>query len=260
MRTRKVILRILLLIAIAAMGFSLWKLWSYYKVYHNGKKEYEDLTQFVDENPQAEEETTAAEGKKKDICPIKVDFDELKKVNPDVIGWLHIPDTGINYPIVQGQDNSYYLHRTFKKESSYVGAIFMDVNCKPDFTSFNSIIYGHNLKNGEMFGHLKGLYDLNYNSKADYKKHSKIWVVTPKENREYDIFAAREINVDKDMDVYYVEFASKEEYKTYLASQVEKSQYKTKAPVSEDRSMITLSTCTSTTETGRFIVQATRIQ
>lgn len=257
---KTIILRVLLVICVAAVAFSLWKLWGFYQFYHQGKKEYDQLTEYVKEEPENEKSTETAEGEKKDKCPITVDFEGLRKTNPDVVGWIYIKDTGINYPIVQTKDNEYYLHRTFKKENSYIGAIFLDAMCKPDFGSFNNIIYGHNLKNGEMFGHLKGLYDTKYNSKADFKKHPRIWVITPKDNREYQIFAAREINVDKDMDVYTVEFEGYDEYRTYLNDQIKKSLYNTGVNPSEKKSMITLSTCTSSTETGRFIVQATRIQ
>ena len=255
---KKIILRLFLIICIGAVAFSLWKLWGFYQFYHNGKKEYDELTEYIEET-QPSDQSDGSKGKK-DQCPVKVNFDELRKVNPEVVGWIHIPDTGINYPIVQTKDNSYYLHRTFNKNQSYVGAIFLDALCKSDFGSFNSVIYGHNLKNGEMFGHLKGLYDLNYNSKADYKKHPVVWIITPKESREYRIFAAREINVDKDMDVYTIEFPGYEEYRIFLDSQIKKSQYNTGVSPSEKKSMITLSTCTSRTEEGRFIVQATRIQ
>lgn len=257
MKTVKTVLaRLFLLICVAAIAFSLWKLWGFYRFYHDGKKEYDELTEYVKEKKASDD----TKEDKKDKCPITVDFAGLRSINPDVVGWIYIQDTGINYPIVQAKDNSYYLHRTFNKNSSYIGAIFLDAMCKSDFGSFNSIIYGHNLKNGEMFGHLKGLYDISYNSKADYKKHPKIWIITPDENREYEIFAAREISVETDMDVYTIEFPGYEEYREFIENQIKKSQYKTGTAVSEKRSMITLSTCTSRTEEGRFIVQAIRIQ
>ncbi len=255
---KRIILTVILVICIGAVAFSLWKLWGFYRFYHDGKKEYDDLTGYVKEKDPSDD--TGNDDAGKDKCPITVDFESLRKENPDIVGWIYIHDTGINYPIVQTKDNDYYLHRTFNKKDSYIGAIFLDAMCKSDFGSFNNIIYGHNLKNGEMFGHLKGLYDINYNSKADFKKHPKIWVITPEDNREYEIFAAREISVDKDMDVYTIEFSSYEEYGEFLEDQVKKSQYKTGVTPSEKKSMITLSTCTSRTEEGRFIVQATRIQ
>ena len=87
-----------------------------------------------------------------DTCPVQVDFDALARINPDVKAWIYIKGTGINYPIVQTTDNTSYLHRTFEGKDSFIGAIFLDAGCEPDFSSENSIVYGHNLKNGQMFG------------------------------------------------------------------------------------------------------------
>ena len=108
---------------------------------------------------------------KKDKCPIQVDFASLSAINPDIVGWVYIEDTGVNYPVVQGEDNEYYLHHTFEGRENFSGAIFMDTTCSPDFSSDNSILFGHNLKTGEMFGALKKLYDTEYNAEADWTKH-----------------------------------------------------------------------------------------
>ena len=89
---------------------------------------------------------------------VQVDFDALARINPDVKAWIYIKGTGINYPIVQTTDNTSYLHRTFEGKDSFIGAIFLDAGCEADFSSENSIVYGHNL-NGQMFGMLKKHYD-----------------------------------------------------------------------------------------------------
>ena len=193
---------------------------------------------------------------KKDRCPISVDFASLKKINPEIVGWIYIPETGIDYPIVQAKNNTKYLHRTFRGKDSYVGAIFLDALCEPDFSSFNSIIYGHNLKNGEMFGHLKKLYDVEYNPKADYKKHPAVWIITPEHAWEYKIFAFREINTRKDPDVYTIDLPDIKERSAFLDKQIRRAQKDTGIKPLEKERVITLSTCTSRTQEGRFIVQA----
>lgn len=152
-----------------------------------------------------------------------MDFDALARINPDVKAWIYIKGTGINYPIVQTTDNTSYLHRTFEGKDSFIGAIFLDAGCEADFSSENSIVYGHNLKNGQMFGMLKKHYDTSYNADADYKDHQKIWIITPQEEIEYQVFAAREIDVNVDADVYTIEFATEEDYADYLKTAVEKS-------------------------------------
>lgn len=247
---------LLLLLCIVVFCIAAWKLWGYYKNYHGGKKEYEQIRQYVKEN----KEENKKKNSEPDTCPIQVDFAALAKVNSDVKGWIYIEDTGINYPIVQTTDNTAYLHRTFEGTDSFIGAIFLDADCAGDFSSENNIVYGHNLKNGQMFGMLKKHYDTSYNEDADYKEHQKIWIITPEEEKEYQIFAAREIDVQEDADVYTIEFASEEEYAEYLKTAVKKSLYRLDTKIDSTKDMLTLSTCTSSSEAGRFIVQAIQIQ
>ena len=254
-RLVKMILTVVLLICLVAAAFAGWKLYSYYRVYHDGKKEYDNLTKYIDKDGFKRGEDPDKE-KKKDRCPISVDFASLKKINREIVGWIYIPETGIDYPIVQAKDNTKYLHRTFWGKDSYVGAIFLDALCKPDFSSFNSIIYGHNLKNGEMFGHLKKLYDVEYNPKADYKKHPTIWIITPNYAWEYRIFAFREINARKDPDVYTIDLPDIKERRAFLDKQIRRAQKDTGIKPLETERVITLSTCTSRNQEGRFIVQA----
>lgn len=253
------IVKILLLFCVGAALFSAWKLWGFYQSYRQGEKEYEDLTAYV-KKKDTEKQKSEKNNNKEDPCPVTVDFEALKKVNEDVAGWIYIPDTEVNYPIVQGEDNAYYLNHTFEKQDNFTGAIFLDALCQSDFSSDNSIIYGHNLKSGAMFGYLKKLYDISYNEKADYREHPVIWVLSPESVKKYRIFAAREISAAKEQDVYTVEFSSPEEYGVFLKEQKEVSSYETDTKIDSADAMITLSTCTSDSEDGRFIVQAVLIR
>ena len=249
---------LILILCLVIAGFSAWKLWGYYQKYHNGEKEYEQLTEYVKENTENVEESEKEE--QKDSCPITVDFEALSQINSDVVGWIYIPDSEINYPIVQNPDNEYYLNHTFEGKDNFTGAIFLDSLCQPDFSSDNSIVDGHNLKTGVMFGTLKKMYDIDYNKEADYREHPVIWILTPEENMEYRIFAAREISARNDTDVYMVEAGIENEYADFLNEQKEKSAYITDTELDETEPMLTLSTCTSSSEDGRFVVQAIRIQ
>lgn len=249
---------LLLLLCIVVFCVAAWKLWGYYNNYHGGRKEYEQLRQYVKEKKDSDKKKKKKSGP--DTCPVQVNFDALARINPDVKAWIYIKGTGINYPIVQTTDNTSYLHRTFEGKDSFIGAIFLDAGCEADFSSENSIVYGHNLKNGQMFGMLKKHYDTSYNADADYKDHQKIWIITPQEEIEYQVFAAREIDVNVDADVYTIEFATEEDYADYLKTAVEKSLYHLGTKTDSTENMLTLSTCTSSSEAGRFIVQAMQIQ
>ena len=133
-KTKKIIYDILFVIALAVFLFSAYKLISiYYLNYQEGKeKDAVQEVAKVPKNPEKEDFT--------------IDWKALKEKNPEVVGWILIPDTDISYPIVQGSDNSYYLNHTFEKKENYAGAIFMDAGADASFQDRNTIIYGHNVK------------------------------------------------------------------------------------------------------------------
>lgn len=249
---------LLLLCCLAVAGFSAYKLYTFYRGYHDADLEYEALTDYVEIDDTLPED--ADDGKKTSKCPITVDFDALRTINEDVVAWIYIPGTQVNYPVVQGTDNEYYLNYSFEKKRNFCGAIYLDWNCKPDFSSDNSIVFGHNMKNGSMFGALKKSYDIEYNEDADWKEHSDIWVITPQADMKYRIYAAREITAGKDEGVYMVDFAEREGYMAWMEEQKRMSQYETKTDTSSPEPSLTLSTCTSTSEDGRFVVHAIRSQ
>ena len=146
-KTGAIITDIILVVCLIVAVFSAWKLWGFYQKYHKGEEEYNKLTDYVNKKDDDTGKKAETDGKKADICPITVDFDALQEINEDVVGWIYIPGTEVNYPVVQGDDNEYYLHRTFEKKDNFTGAIFLDYLCQPDFSSDNTILYGHNMKN-----------------------------------------------------------------------------------------------------------------
>lgn len=248
---------IVIILCVIIFAFAAWKLWGYFSQYNDGKKEYSSLRKYVHEGEEDQEEHKEETKAGQDVCPVKVDFDQLSRINEDIVGWIYIEGSPINFPIVQTsvEEEGYYLKRTFEKEKNFGGSIFMDSLCEADFSSDNSIIYGHNLKNGEMFGSLKKMYDTNYNEKADYSKYPVIWILTPDEIKEYEVFCAREISASKNNDVYMVEFSLEEELEDYIKQMKKNSLFQTSVDTSNAEAVLTLSTCTSDTEDGRFIVQ-----
>ena len=170
-----------------------------------------------------------------------------------MIGWLEMEavDT-INYPIVQGEDNDYYLHRTFQRTDNFAGSIFMDYMNKSNFGQRNTIVYGHNMKNGSMFGSLK-----NYRDQEVYKKSPYFWIYTPTRIYKYEIFSCAE--VDKFGQDYQITFRDKEDFQEFIYHAQDQSLYDTGVDVDYTDTVVTLSTCTGN-EATRFIVQGKRVR
>jgi len=109
-----------------------------------------------------------------------IDFAALKKINPQIIAWLYIPNTRIDYPIAQAKDNVFYLHHDFYGRPSFSGCVFLDKDAKPDFTSHDSPVYGHHMRNKSMFG------SLNYFRQASFRdSHQIAFVYLPDKTIKY---------------------------------------------------------------------------
>ncbi len=176
-----------------------------------------------------------------------VNFGALTEINEDFVGWIRIPDTTVNYPIVQGQDNKYYLRRLFTREWNNSGCLFLDYRVNRDFSSRHSIIYGHHMQNDTMFSCLT-----NYSDQAYYDAHPTIYLVTPTENLEISVLSGY-VSVT-DLDPWQLTFSSDDELQRWLDTTVSRSRFKsTVTPTVEDR-IITLSTCSYEYSDARFIL------
>lgn len=144
----------------------------------------EQFAQTETETARHQEET---EGEPAYISPIQ--FEELKKINPDIVGWIKVEDTVIDYPIVQTDDNETYLETDFEGKKSVAGTIYLDSDCEPDFSGRHNIIYGHHMKNGSMFKDI-----VKYKDEAFFKEHQRITVYTPE--REYHLKPVSAIYTD----------------------------------------------------------------
>ncbi len=181
---------------------------------------------------------------------ISVDFDALTKTNADAIGWILIPDTAVNYPLMQTENNQYYLKHTYNGTYSDFGSIFLATECGSDFSDQHSLIYGHNTKNGSMFGSLK-----KYKDKAYLEAHPYLYIIQKDQILEYKIISA--FTAETSDDIYLLSFASDGDYFYWLQRMVALSEVEAAAPkLSTDTKVLTLSTCTSRTETERFTVNA----
>ena len=180
------------------------------------------------------------------------DFEKLKEENPDTIGWIHIPDTKISYPIVQGTDNDFYLKHDFNGEASVAGSIYLDYESEGDFEGRNNILYGHNMKNGSMFGHLKKFAE----DQETYNKSKYFWILTPDKNYRYEIISAYTTGVNSD--TYTLFKGPGDEFQSYLETIKGYSEIQTDpGELTIKDKIVTLSTCTGN-ESTRFVVQGKR--
>lgn len=236
--------------------------------YKAGNEIYEQaLQQFVSEQPapsspampneaeteppqeEAEGEDTPGLPVVKSVANMVVNFEELKKVNSEVIGWLVIEGSVINYPIVQGDDNDKYLHTTYNGRRSMQGSIFMDSYNNSDFSSRHTIIYGHNMRNNSMFGSLSQFSRKNY-----FENHRYFYIFTETEKRKYAIFAVYVAEIDSN--TYQRVFTAEQDFTTFITDISGRSQIDTGVEVGTDDLVVTLSTCTAnSSDTKRFVVQ-----
>ena len=184
-------------------------------------------------------------------------LEELQKQNPDIIGWLEIENTNINYPVLQGTDNSYYMNHNYKKKQTKSGSIFLDKSYSWSTPDDNLLIYGHNMSNGAMFQNL-----LKYKSKSFYNNHPTIRFTTDTEDAYYDIISVFESKVynksDKNVFRYYqfINAKSENEYNDFVSNAEKISLYDTGQTAKYGDQLLTLSTCAYHTKNGRFAVVA----
>lgn len=200
-----------------------------------------------------------------DVTPQKTErmlqVEELQKENSDIIGWLEIEGTNINYPVLQGEDNDYYLTHNYKHEKVSGGSLFLDKDYDFTIPSSNLLIYGHRHKKGLMFEDL-----INYKKEEFYQEHKTIRFTTVGEDATYEIMAAFNSRVyyQNETDVfryyYFVNAQSKSEFDEYVNNSKEASLYDTGVTAEYGEQLLTLSTCDYRIDNGRFAVVAKKIK
>ncbi|MGN0492643.1 MAG: class B sortase [Acutalibacteraceae bacterium] len=185
-----------------------------------------------------------------------VNFVELKKKNPDIYAWINIPGTVVDYPILRRDgDNGYYLNHTAEGKTSIYGSIYTEDYNDKDFADFNTVIYGHNMKNGTMFGSLK-----KYRDKAFFEQNCYINIYMPGRIMKYQIFAAY-VWDDRHI-LLSLDFSKEDIRSAYLdmifSTRKMNANINQELTVTEEDRIITLSTCTSNKE-ERFLVQGVLI-
>ena len=240
---KKAIKIILIIICLCVFIFSAYNIYNYLAEEHANKKLNNELiekavvetsnTNTVSSNTIEDEYTP----------PLSVNFSILKQENEDIVGWIYSENTPINYPVVQSDDNEYYLRRLTNGEYNIAGSIFMDYRNSTSLEDNNTIIYGHNMKNNTMFGSLQ-----EYKNQEYYDNHKIMYYFTPEENYAIKIFAGYTISVESD--IYNLAVIDEKE----IEELINKSDFKSDVDVRQEDKIVTLSTCAYDYDGARYIV------
>lgn len=242
---RKIMYTLIIILLISLMLIS-----SYFIL----KSKLEDKTQedIFEEISEIAEENNTEDNKSKQE---EINMQELYELNNDIVGWLKIDNTNINYPVMQTKDNpNYYLRRNFYKQYSQWGTPFLAENCNIEISD-NLIIYGHHISNSKMFGELE-----NYRKEEFYNSHKIIKFFTMEENTEYEIISVFKTIAYSGFRYYeYINFENESEFNTFINKCNELAFYNIENNVNYGDKFITLSTCDYTSKNGRLVVVARKI-
>lgn len=177
------------------------------------------------------------------------DLNALREVNADVIGWICIPDTPVDYPLMHGQDNTYYLEHTWDGIASVYGSIFLECMNGADLADFHSIVYGHNMRDNSMFGSLN-----EYATMAHWEDHPYIYIVTDAGVLRYEVYSTYLADVPSF--TYVLSSDQPDWHSEFLQMTLEKSEIQTGIIPAETDRILTLSTCTGMGYAQRRVVHA----
>ena len=238
---KKALILILTGICIIGVIYSSLKIIEW-KINTNKNKEIKEITQ---------EAVTVIENTKEEKKYI-VDFKKLKEQNSDTVGYLKVNNTNVEYVVVKGNDNEFYLNHNFNKEYNVGGWIFADYKNKFDGTDKNIVIYGHNMQDGSMFASLKEILTSNWQN----NEKKQITLVTEKETITYEIFSSYIIEAED----YYIttHFQNDEAFKNFINTVSNRTYYNYNVDVNETDNVLTLSTCTGTGK-NRIVIHAKQI-
>lgn len=240
LRVARAVVGVAFLAAAGLLGYHLREYW-------RGDRIYEQIRQAA----LTEQTQEAADGAAQEEAPVEreIDFDALCALNPDCVAWISACDGEIEYPVVVSEDDTWYLTHTIDGEANKAGSIFVDRYVEAPFMQFQTILYGHNMKNGSMFHAL-----LYYRDSGYWEEHPTVTVYLEDGSKTYRVFSA-----------YYADWADLEVYdsletdkerEAYLDRIIARSLYETGVPVAAADEILTLITCEYSGEDYRMVVHA----
>lgn len=217
------------------------------KAYSSAALEYVKAAEPVE--PAAEPDIEEDDVREPIYAPLRVDFEKLSEDCPDIQGWIYCEDTNINYPVVQGDDNSWYLHHTYLGDYAAAGSIFLEANNSPGFADSNNVIYGHHMRDKSMFAGLS-----NWADQAYYDGHPVMWLLTPDQDYMVELFSGYVTPAGSE--VYAVFQGPSEWFDDYLDAALASSDFERRdgfVPDGEARYVL-LSTCDYTFQNARYVL------
>ena len=210
------------------------------------------------ENPEPEgeaESQIAQEAQKEETDSIvpEIDFAALEAVNEDVVGWLYLPDTVISYPVVQGEDNSYYLKHLVDGSYNANGSLFVDYHNKMDFSDDNTLIYGHHMDSGKMFATL-----VKYKNQEFYDAHPVAYFLTEEKDYKVEIFSGYVTTHDSDS--YLLMAGSREQTIEWMKEMFHNADFFADVTITPEDHIVTFSTCDYEFHDARYVVHGRLVE
>ena len=217
--------------------------------YLSQQQAYDDLEQYA----------SLSDSGNKTLAELSVDWDSLQAINPDIVAWIYIPDSPVNYPVVQGSDNEEYLHKAFDGSTGWLasaGTIFLDSANAADFSDRNSALYGHHMNDGSMFASLS-----NWQNNDEFNARRDIYVLTPQGNYRLKTFAL--VKTTGDDALVQTNFSSDESYLSYIQDKLDRSVTTQEGEVlsaADIRQSMLFSTCEYSQADGRAVLFAAVVE
>ncbi len=248
-RSRKNPWRVVFVVSVIVLIAALIGLGAIAFQYLSQQRAYDDLEQYA----------SVSDAENVSLADLSVDWDALRAVNPDIVAWIYIPDSPVNYPVVQGQDNQEYLHKAFDGSTGWLasaGTIFLDSNNASDFSDRNSALYGHHMNDGSMFASLS-----DWQNNDEFNSHRDIYLLTPQGNYRLKTFAmVKTTGTDA---LVQITFSSEESYRSYIQDKLDRSVVTQEGDVlgaSDITQSMLFSTCEYSQADGRAVLFAAVVE
>ncbi len=233
---------VIILLLLAVIVFSGYKLWNINKNYADEAKLHGELLEYKPAEPSESADTSPEQPE----GIVNQEVVDLQAQYPDAVGWLTVPGTKIDYPFVWYEDNDYYLRRDINGDYAVAGTVFMDYRCNKDFTSQNTIIYGHHMKNGSMFQSLK-----NFNNQSFFDAHTTGTIYLPHDTLTLEIFAYMVVDPATEKEIYRTGLSD-----TYFNYVRQNARFYREMNLTDSDKIVTLSTCAYEFDDARMVVLA----